>query len=110
MNYIQQTLNEPFQDCKMLTRHMMPTRFLSISFEGWEEITILMDNPTFSFLMDLVILNLQAIISKYKDTHAFEQPHWSYNPQDTRMTLSLGIMELKRYEAFLKLNENETFS
>ena len=108
-NYLQQLLNHHLEGCKVVDYHMLPTQFLSVTYEGWEDFTMIVDDNTFSFLMDMVQANIKMICDKYKETHAIEQPCLSYYPKDKILKISVGIMPLERYDMIMERRKsNET--
>jgi hypothetical protein len=84
-----------FADCKMMKMNECATKFFEIHFRGWTPQHITGDDKELEEILDLANLNIEFIISKYKETHSFSQPMFCYLPP-MQFSVKIGVRENKK--------------
>jgi hypothetical protein len=100
-NIIQNQIESYLDDYKLLPINMMPTKFYSVTFDGWDNPTIAADDPIFTEMVSFAAETARSIINKYKETHALTQPQFFWKP-DGSFGIKIGLMELERYEELIR--------
>ncbi len=101
-NFIQNSFDSYFDDCKVIPINWQPTSYVTITIEGWKKCEIEINDLTFNCLIELAKCNLECIILSYKETHAFSDPCFSWRPNDGLCVLKIGLMENELYDKLMK--------
>jgi hypothetical protein len=103
-NHTQQVINSYLSEYTKIPVNFCPTKFYSVSFDGWKNYTITCDDPTFNEIMTLAAESAKNIILLYQNTYAFTEPQFFWK-LDGSFGLKIGLMELELYYELIK-NEN----
>jgi hypothetical protein len=102
------TLNDEFNldenDYKIIPINRCPTKFYSITFQGWDKVSIDSNDSGLITMVKLATDTLKCLIKLYKKTHAFTQPKFYYKPDGT-FGVKIGTMENELYEKIFNKNE-----
>jgi len=93
-NYLQEVINSYLDEYKIIPWDMQPTKFYSITFDGWDKVTFSCDDPTLNEMICIAGETAKNIISKYKETHAFSEPQFFWKPNG-EFVIKIGLMELE---------------
>lgn len=104
-NYVKEIIKSHLGDYIQIPYNFCPTKFYSITFEGWKSSTITYEDPTFNEMSSLGWETAKNIITKYLDTHAFTEPQFFWKP-DGSFGIKIGLMELELYDKLMKKHEN----
>lgn len=106
--FFDNVLMQYLDSCKIIPLQSCPTRFYTISFEGWEDIEISSNNDTCYEVLEIASASLIILITKYKDTHAFTEPYFSFMPDTSQIQIKIATMPNDLYENVLKsINERK---
>lgn len=101
-NYIQEYFKLNDEDYLIIPDYWMPTQFYTVTFEGWKNITLTVDDEAFNSALEMASKTIYLIIDKYKETHAFTQPQFGVKT-DGVFFIKIATMEKEMY---VKLKEN----
>ena len=105
MNFLQNRLMSKFDKCKLIPINVMPTKFYTITFEGWKPHMICYDDAGLNESIIMACASMDKIIELYRETHAFTEPMLSIMPNGI-ITLKIGTMELERYNEIIEGNQH----
>lgn len=105
-NYMQEVFSSCLDEFKQIPQNFCPTKFYSVSFDGWKSFVISHEDSTFNEILSLAGETAKNIIIKYQNTHAFTPPQFFYK-YDGSFGVKIGLMELELYDELIK-NENFT--
>lgn len=98
INYIQSYLNSFLQECKIIPYNWYPTKFYTISFDGWSNFTLTVDDPTYNEVKKMITSSLKTFVKIYGKTHAFSEPQLVYQPEKGTLCIRIGTLETEEYE------------
>lgn len=96
-------LNE--DDYKIIPLNFCPTKFHSITFEGWNNFSFDINDEKFSILINLASQTVNYFIELYKEKYAFTQPQFCLKPDGT-CTIKIGLIENDLYDSLMKAAES----
>ncbi len=103
---MQMVIDSYIEEYKEIPCEMMPTKFYTITLDGWKPITFACDDSNLNDILFLVSQMLGNIITRYKNTHAFTRPQFFWKPDGTA-GIKVGLMELERYEEVMSNLSND---
>lgn len=107
INDIQNSLTLCLGKAAKIPYYMQPTRFFEITFEGWKDFTIILEDPSIILISKMIRYNLLFIVKTYKGTHAFSEPYLTYLPKENSISLRIGLMELDTYKILIDRKEHQ---
>ena len=81
------------------------SRSYEIVFKGWDNITIDANDESFSNILKLAQISLDAFCEIYEKTHVFSWPEFIWRP-GKGISIKIGTLEIEEYEKRLKNMEN----
>ena len=98
INFFNQLLcKNLFDECKIIPIIGQPTKFFTITFTAWKLEIFRVDDKELNMIIEMACANMQYIVSKYKDTHAFTEPQFCWQT-DGKIVVKIGILENEIYE------------
>lgn len=91
-------------DYTIMCNTFCPTKFYTITFDGWKTPIMSLEDNTFREITELASKSIVNVVKIYKETHAFTQPQFFFKPDGT-FGVKIGTLENERYES-LKLKSD----
>ncbi len=96
-NFINDIFRINENEFKIIPIHWNTSHYYSMSFSGWNNISIDSNDVNFNFIVKLASLNVKYFLEFYKDLYAFTQPRFSIT-QDATILVKIGVIEISDYE------------
>ncbi len=88
-------------NCKIIPLRWHAKRFHCISLDGWEKITLDVNDKSFFEVEHIILAVTKAFIELFNETHAFTEPQLIFK-FDVEIIIKFGIMELEEFEKWHK--------
>lgn len=105
-SYSQQVMNMVMEGCLMIPFQGCPTKYFEASFKGWKKVELSCTNSALNEALYVGSKTLEAVVSMYKETHAFSDPVFTWKP-DGEFCLKVGLMEMDVYEHIYKKKDED---
>ena len=96
-NLSKQIMDMVMDGCSMIPIHGCPTKYFEENFKYWKKFEFYCDNAALNEAIYVASKTLEAVISMYKETHAFSDPVFTWKP-DGEFGLKVGLMEMDLYK------------
>ena len=100
LNFSERVLGINMKDAKLIPFNCCPTKYYTISFEGWTKVELVVQDETFNQVLNIASQSLKSLIDMYKETHAFTEPQFIYDPKGV-FKVRIATMELELYEKLM---------
>lgn len=108
MNYIQNILEDGFDEVEFLSISMMPQRYFTISFEGIEKASISLDCLEFNMAIGILKRSFDNLYQELSQEYIFDRPQLMIKSDPCIFQLKVGIMHRDLYEEIRNsLDENK---
>jgi len=90
IDYLKLLDKDLLTDCKMMSINENPEKYFELIFKGWNPHYIFSADKEMEEIIELGSLNIQFIVSKYKETHSFTEPQFAFLPP-MHFSVKIGI-------------------
>jgi hypothetical protein len=101
MNYIQNLFNIDESEHYIIPINWCPTKYYTMTFEGWHGFTFDLGDPRRSIILDIASNTFKNFISLYKADYAFSTPEFRMKIDGT-FILKIATMELDKYHYLME--------